>query len=553
MAEKKNENFEKDLILSITKALMNVQSSQSLVMTLNSIFKEKMGIDAVNFCMVDYTTGRFKDFVRDWLYVEDQDKHIYLSNIFQQIQTSPNSFILNGRLSSFISSEDEIKEMKAVLNHENNLIYFPIVTEFSAIGIIEFYFRKLDDKVKINQSFLQMLQIVLMEISTAISNYITRSGMATNLNFYDAMKNMAKIIENQYELTYIMPQIGEMIDRFISSQLIYIFFKNANNKYELVWPTNCNNDEVLSLLDQLKADDDVIFSEDRQTSVFPLMNDKELVGAIVASSSIGMLSPSELEYLIELTKQASVTIQRANAYSEILKHATLDALTGLNNRRQFEVRIKQETSQSTRKSTPLCGIMLDIDYFKKINDTYGHAAGDCVLKGLSQIIIKTFREYDIPCRYGGEEFFIILPMTPLDEAVLVAQRLRRIIQETPIDIREAKVKGVSSLYITASMGVNIYKPGETPEEFYGGADKALYEAKINGRNKVVSFRKSSDVVFAPKDKAVISAKVPSKADKKAENVKEQKPAKAKENKTTKTAKKTSTTKTKTTSSKKAKK
>ena len=187
MTEKKNENFEKDLIFSITKALMNVQSAQSLVMSLNSIFKEKLGIDAVNFCMVDYATGRFKDFVRDWLYVEDQDKHIYLSNIFQQIQTSQNNFILNGRLSSFISSENEIKEMKAVLNNENNLIYFPIVTEFSAIGIIEFYFRKLNDNVKITPSFLQMLQIVLIEISTAISNYITRSGMATNLNFYDAL------------------------------------------------------------------------------------------------------------------------------------------------------------------------------------------------------------------------------------------------------------------------------------------------------------------------------------------------------------------------------
>ena len=203
-------------------------------------------------------------------------------------------------------------------------------------------------------------------------------------------------------------------------------------------------------------------------------------------------------------------------------------------------------------------VMFDVDYFKRINDTYGHAAGDCVLKGLSQIILNTFREYDIPCRYGGEEFFIILPMTPLDEAVLVAQRLRKIIQETPIDIREAKVKGVSSLYITASMGVNIYKPGETPEEFYGGADKALYEAKINGRNKVVSFRKSSDVVLVPKTNPVISAKVPSKADKKSEDVKEQKntdkkPAKTKESKTAKTAKKTNTTKPKTTSPKKAKK
>ena len=357
--------------------------------------------------------------------------------------------------------------------------------------------------------------------------------MATNLNFYDAMKNVAKIIESQYEITYIIPQIGEMIDRFISSQLIYIFLKNAENKYELVWPSNCNNDEILELIEQLTPNDDVIFSEDKQTTVFPLMDEKNIIGAIVASSSIGMLSPNELDYLIELTKQASVTIQRANAYSEILKHATLDALTGLNNRRQFEVRIKQETSQSARKNTSLCGIMLDIDYFKRINDTYGHAAGDCVLKGLSKIIVNTFREYDIPCRYGGEEFFIILPMTPLDETVLVAQRLRKIIEDTPIDIRDAKVKGVPYLYITASLGVNVYKHGETPEEFYRGADKALYEAKINGRNKVVSYRKSQDLMYEEVQGSEAEAAVSEKSVQKPKKTKSEKEVKTVQKKTVK--------------------
>lgn len=522
MTEKTNDVFEKDLILSITKALMNVQSPQNLVISINSIFKEKLGIDAVNFCIVDYATGRFRDFVRDWLYVEDQDKHLYLSDIFQKIQFSKDNFIVNGRLSSLAADEKEIKEINTVLNNENNLIYFPLVTTNNAIGIVEFYFKEMNKDVNITSSFLKVLQIIILEISTAINNYITKSYMATNLNFYDAMKNVAKIIESQYEITYIIPQIGEMIDRFISSQLIYIFLKNSENKYELVWPSNCNNEEILELIEQLTPNDEVIFSEDKQTTVFPLMDEKALIGAIVASSSIGMLSPNELDYLIELTKQASVTIQRANAYSEILKHATLDALTGLNNRRQFEVRIKQETSQSTRKKTSLCGIMLDIDYFKRINDTYGHAAGDCVLKGLSKIIVNTFREYDIPCRYGGEEFFIILPMTPLDETVLVAQRLRKIIEDTPIDIREAKVKGVPYLYITASLGVNVYKHGESPEEFYGGADKALYEAKINGRNKVVSYRKSQDLLYEEEITPEEDVKTP------------EKPEKAKQTKKTKT-------------------
>ena len=542
MAEKTNDIFEKDLILSITGALMNVQSPQNLVISVNSIFKEKLGIDAVNFCIVDYATGRFRDFVRDWLYVEDQDKHLYLSDIFQKIQFSKENFIINGRLTSFNADEKEIKEINSVLNNENNLIYFPLVTSSNAIGIVEFYFRELNKDTVITPSFLKVLQIVIIEISTAINNYITKSYMATNLNFYDAMKNLAKIIESQYEITYIIPQIGEMIDRFISSQLIYIFLKNSENKYELVWPSNCNNEEILDLIEQLTPNDEVIFSEDKQTTVFPLMDEKALIGAVVASSSIGMLSPNELDYLIELTKQASVTIQRANAYSEILKHATLDALTGLNNRRQFEVRIKQETSQSTRKKTSLCGIMLDIDYFKRINDTYGHAAGDCVLKGLSKIIVNTFREYDIPCRYGGEEFFILLPMTPLDETILVAQRLRKIIEDTPIDIRDAKVKGVPYIYITASLGVNVYKHGESPEEFYRGADKALYEAKINGRNKVVSFRKSQDLFYETEQQPFLPEEKSVKPVKKQKAAKKEKAAKDKPEKKTSSKKSTASSK-----------
>ena len=167
-----------------------------------------------------------------------------------------------------------------------------------------------------------------------------------------------------------------------------------------------------------------IISEDRKRGVFPLVAGKEIVGCIAAHSTIDKLSPKEIEYILQLTKQASITIERANVYAEVLKHATLDALTGLNNRRQFEVRLKQEYASATRQKHPLCAIMTDIDFFKKINDTYGHAMGDKVLKSVAHIIKEQLREYDIPSRYGGEEFCILLPQTKIEEANIVAQRLR---------------------------------------------------------------------------------------------------------------------------------
>ena len=484
-----------EFILNSTKIIMKSQSAQEFVDSFVFLFKENFGISNMDFYTLDYNTGMFRDFVRDWIYVEDKEQQKYIYNIFNVFKENANQFILNGKVSLYNLEDNQIEELKEVGSKEQNVVYFPLFSPTRTFGFVEITYEKLNENLIIDKNFFKSLEIVFLQISTAIYNHVIKEHMATGLNFYDAMKNIAKIIENQYELEYIVPQIGEMVDRFISSHLIYLFLKDEKNNYKLLWPTNCNNEEILSML-QNQTEDKVKISSDHRIGVFPIQGEGKTLGALVAYSTIGKLSANEIEYLIELTKQSGITIQRANVYSEVLKHATMDALTGLNNRRQFEIRLKQETSQSVRKNTNLCGLMLDIDYFKKVNDTYGHAAGDCVLKGVAEIITKTVREYDIPCRYGGEEFFILLPMTTLEETLSVAERLRRNIQNAQIDIRAAKLKGISTLQVTASIGVNIFDKVETAEEFYHGADKALYESKINGRNRVTSYKsiKTSDEV-----------------------------------------------------------
>lgn len=158
--------------------------------------------------------------------------------------------------------------------------------------------------------------------------------------------------------------------------------------------------------------------------------------------------------------------------------------TGLNNRRQFESRLKQEVSTAQRQGKPLCAIMIDVDFFKKVNDTYGHVTGDCVLKAISGIIKSGIREYDIASRYGGEEFAILLPFTKIDEAAMVADRLRQMVEKTPIEILNEKGELDFSLNKTISVGVYEYHQGDSPQNLYENADKALYEAKTTGRNKV---------------------------------------------------------------------
>ena len=173
-----------------------------------------------------------------------------------------------------------------------------------------------------------------------------------------------------------------------------------------------------------------------------------------------------------------------------MKHATLDALTGFNNRRQLEERIKQEVSSAKRQKRNLCAIMTDVDFFKSANDTYGHAVGDLVLKTIARVIKMQLRDYDIAGRYGGEEFSIILPYTKLSEAQMVAERLRKAVEKTKIDISKVNSDVTEkNIGVTISLGVAEYSPDDDENTLLQKADKALYKAKENGRNRVEIYEK----------------------------------------------------------------
>ena len=214
------------------------------------------------------------------------------------------------------------------------------------------------------------------------------------------------------------------------------------------------------------------------------------MGCVVTKSTDNILSEKEINYIEQLTNQAATTINRANVYAEILKHATLDALTGLYNRHQLEERIKQEVSSAKRQNRSLCTIMTDVDYFKNVNDTYGHAVGDLVLKTISTVIKHQLRDYDIAGRYGGEEFVIILPFTKLTEAKMVASRLRKAVENTQIDISKVNPDvQEKNINVTISLGISEFNIEDNEKTLLQKADKALYKAKENGRNRAESYEK----------------------------------------------------------------
>ncbi len=157
-----------------------------------------------------------------------------------------------------------------------------------------------------------------------------------------------------------------------------------------------------------------------------------------------------------------------------------DELTRLFNYRYFNQALSLEMERTRRSGQPTCLIMLDLDHFKTINDAYGHEVGNVVLGHISTLIKKTVRRLDIPCRYGGEEFTIILPDTTLKQGVRFANRLRLIVENSPAKAPD------SLLGIEASFGVDVYTKGDqqTEKEFVQKVDSYLYLAKQEGRNRV---------------------------------------------------------------------
>ncbi len=158
-----------------------------------------------------------------------------------------------------------------------------------------------------------------------------------------------------------------------------------------------------------------------------------------------------------------------------------DALTGLFNRRYMESHVGTLVEQASTRGKPLTVLVLDIDYFKSINDTYGHDAGDDVLREFSIRIKKSIRGIDLACRYGGEEFVVVMPETDMAVATLVAERLRRRIAGEPFPIQQ----GSRAVEVTISIGIAALGRNENAAAVLKRADQALYRAKRDGRNRVV--------------------------------------------------------------------
>lgn len=222
----------------------------------------------------------------------------------------------------------------------------------------------------------------------------------------------------------------------------------------------------------------------RRLNILPLLASGKLQGLIVLGwNDTTKEIPQGKELMLStIASQTAIGLERAYLYDHFQAAALTDPLTRLANRRQFEIALGREISRTINYNRPLSLIMLDIDFFKKVNDTWGHLAGDVILQKMGALIKEKFRTTDISARYGGEEFAIVLPETGLAEARNMAEDFRQFIETATFEVNDTRIG------ITISLGVATFElctGWEDPKtKIIDAADQSLYRAKQRGRNRV---------------------------------------------------------------------
>lgn len=215
----------------------------------------------------------------------------------------------------------------------------------------------------------------------------------------------------------------------------------------------------------------------------------------------GKMSSHHTDIIDIIVRSLGIALKNHMDIKRLKNDAAFDPLTNCYNRREFNRLLEHNIAQAHRHNKPMSLIMIDIDHFKRVNDTYGHPAGDKVLKTLVNIVRHRIRKGDYLARFGGEEFVVVLPETRMNSAIELAEQLRQRIAAERIPVEEETV-----LSITASLGVSsISSRSSSPQHLLKKADEMLYKAKIGGRDKVMPPYKQRTRKTAAKDKGAVIA------------------------------------------------
>lgn len=224
-----------------------------------------------------------------------------------------------------------------------------------------------------------------------------------------------------------------------------------------------------------------VMAMNKSVIYIPFFAEKKLLGVLfISGARVNMFDPKQVDSIRILSNQIALSLEKVHLYEEVEKLSETDSLTGLYVHRYFQEKLEKEIKRTARYGGKLSLVLGDIDHFKLINDTYGHLAGDYILKTIATILKNHTNQLDSVARYGGEEFVIVLPDHDKERAHAKAVKIRKEIEKYPFKYQDVQIK------ITMSMGVAEY-PGDAVERrsLIDKSDKALYRAKEEGRNRVI--------------------------------------------------------------------
>jgi two-component system, cell cycle response regulator len=278
--------------------------------------------------------------------------------------------------------------------------------------------------------------------------------------------------------------VSRIVDKAISGEscLVMIYGPHLGRRYplngtELRIGRGADNDMVIDMDNVSRAHakvtkkDDGIYVEDMGSTNGSYVNDIEVKNDRLRNGDLVKIGGAILKFIQGGNIEALY-------HEEIYRMTIVDGLTQIHNKRYFLEFLDREMARCSRYDRPLSLVMFDVDHFKKLNDTYGHLAGDYVLKRLAELIAKHVRKEELFARYGGEEFAIIMPETTGKKAGIFCDKIRRMIESTPFTYENKEIK------VTISLGLATMGRHREVLAFIKAADEMLYKAKANGRNRV---------------------------------------------------------------------
>lgn len=340
---------------------------------------------------------------------------------------------------------------------------------------------------KMTESFNTLVKTQIETLHAQKTHYDYIENLNENLDLSDlsnfALKNLmeysnatagAMLIEKNGDLILTASNGFSDTSSLETNKLVFDSLKNGNRSF-IEFPDDIYLDGVISLF------------KPSQLIVEPIIYNSINIGVLIMASA-SSLNTEFIKQLDIFVRSFSLILNNALQHEQMQLLAALDPLTGVYNRRFGLSRLKEECSRSTRFNSALGIMMIDIDKFKLVNDTYGHIAGDRVIKAIVYEIQKTLRNGDILVRYGGEEFLVILPGANNENSLKVADRIR-------FAVSQRKVKyGDNEISVNVSIGIDSFPESNIaePDDLIKNADTALYTAKNTGRNKSVLFHHITD-------------------------------------------------------------